>query len=306
MRYVLWEILFPLLLSAAAGLTLGWLLWRWRRRRVDHVEWESIQARAGQLEGVRTDLQRLQDEVAALTEERMTLRRRLRAQSADLKGFRSRATEAGGKVVELRTDLDEATTRVQVMQSEAEQAKARTMALSKEVDHANARVATISTDLEAANTRAASLEADLQEAVHRNAELVEELREREGDVRSEVVQLRADLAASRARVAELEAVVGHPTSAADIDLRDASGRHARRDDLKSIRGIGPKTEQVLHDHGIQTFRQLAELDRDGVEELEAALADPTGRIHRDEWVSQAKALYEQHHGAESERVTPHP
>ena len=62
------------------------------------------------------------------------------------------------------------------------------------------------------------------------------------------------------------------------------------DDLKRISGVGPKLEAMLNDEGITTFAQLAELDEDQVEDLQARLPQFPGRIQRDDWVGQAQRL----------------
>lgn len=61
------------------------------------------------------------------------------------------------------------------------------------------------------------------------------------------------------------------------------------DDLKLISGVGPKLEQVLNGLGIWTFAQIADWKPE-----EAAWVDDylqfSGRIGRDNWISQAGAL----------------
>lgn len=62
------------------------------------------------------------------------------------------------------------------------------------------------------------------------------------------------------------------------------------DDLKRITGVGPKLEQMLNEQGITTFRQLAALTDEQVDELQSRLPQFPGRIRRDNWVEQAKQL----------------
>ncbi|MGE6785573.1 NADH:ubiquinone oxidoreductase [Ensifer adhaerens] len=61
------------------------------------------------------------------------------------------------------------------------------------------------------------------------------------------------------------------------------------DDLKRISGIGPKLEQVLNAKGVRGFADIA-----GWSEADVARFDDElgfgGRITRDDWVGQAKAL----------------
>ncbi len=64
---------------------------------------------------------------------------------------------------------------------------------------------------------------------------------------------------------------------------------ANPDDLKLISGVGPKLESVLHGLGIYTYQQVAswkKAERDWVDNY----LKFKGRIERDDWVKQAKAL----------------
>ncbi|MEL6324296.1 MAG: NADH-quinone oxidoreductase subunit NuoE [Pseudomonadota bacterium] len=61
------------------------------------------------------------------------------------------------------------------------------------------------------------------------------------------------------------------------------------DDLKRIKGIGPKNEEALNALGIYTFRQIADWTPDNVDWVEGSLSFP-GRIGREDWISQAKVL----------------
>ena len=66
-------------------------------------------------------------------------------------------------------------------------------------------------------------------------------------------------------------------------------RPAVVDDLKLISGIGPKNEKILNELGIYTFAQVAswkKAERDWVD----AYLSFHGRIEREDWVKQAKAL----------------
>jgi len=61
------------------------------------------------------------------------------------------------------------------------------------------------------------------------------------------------------------------------------------DDLKRIKGIGPKNEERLHALGIWRFAQIAAWTPDNVKWVGAYLAFP-GRIDRERWITQAKDL----------------
>ncbi|TIQ37599.1 MAG: NADH-quinone oxidoreductase subunit E [Mesorhizobium sp.] len=66
-------------------------------------------------------------------------------------------------------------------------------------------------------------------------------------------------------------------------------RPAAVDDLKLISGVGPKIEATLHSLGIYTFAQVAAWKKAEREWVDGYL-NFRGRIERDDWVKQAKAL----------------
>ena len=61
------------------------------------------------------------------------------------------------------------------------------------------------------------------------------------------------------------------------------------DDLKLISGVGPKIEETLHELGIFTFKQVASWKKAEREWVDGYLSFH-GRIDREDWVKQAKAL----------------
>ena len=68
-----------------------------------------------------------------------------------------------------------------------------------------------------------------------------------------------------------------------------ASRARRADDLKQISGIGPKIEQVLNSKGIRSFAVIAGWSDEDAARIDAELGFD-GRIARDGWVGQAKAL----------------
>lgn len=62
------------------------------------------------------------------------------------------------------------------------------------------------------------------------------------------------------------------------------------DDLKKIKGIGPKFEGDLNGKGIYYFRQIGAWKAADVKMVEELIDSIPGRIRRDEWVKQGKAL----------------
>jgi len=66
-------------------------------------------------------------------------------------------------------------------------------------------------------------------------------------------------------------------------------REGKKDDLKRIKGIGPKIESTLNELGIYHFDQIAGWNRKTVTWVDDYLSFK-GRIDREEWVKQAKVL----------------
>ncbi|MEM7188098.1 MAG: NADH-quinone oxidoreductase subunit E, partial [Pseudomonadota bacterium] len=69
----------------------------------------------------------------------------------------------------------------------------------------------------------------------------------------------------------------------------AVARDGGPDDLKKIKGVGPKLEGILHDMGIFHFDQIASWSPTEVEWVDDRLKFK-GRIERDGWIDQAKTL----------------
>ncbi len=69
------------------------------------------------------------------------------------------------------------------------------------------------------------------------------------------------------------------------------------DDLKLIVGVGPMLERMLQQLGITTYRQIARWSERDIDEFDAKLPEFPGRIRRDAWVTQARALHASKFGA---------
>ena len=86
-----------------------------------------------------------------------------------------------------------------------------------------------------------------------------------------------------------EAIAGTPAVAAEKGRPSGIAKPDRPDDLKLISGVGPKIEAILNNLGIHTWAQVAswkKAERDWVDNH----LNFHGRIERDDWVRQAKAL----------------
>ena len=69
-----------------------------------------------------------------------------------------------------------------------------------------------------------------------------------------------------------------------------AARDGKPDDLKMIKGVGPKLETLLNSLGFWHFDQIAGWTADELAWVDSNLEGFHGRASRDEWVSQAKLL----------------
>ncbi|TPN81486.1 NADH-quinone oxidoreductase subunit NuoE [Mesorhizobium sp. CU2] len=98
-------------------------------------------------------------------------------------------------------------------------------------------------------------------------------------------------AVDTAKTAPAKAAAAKPAKPSLDDKNRPAGieKPAAVDDLKLISGVGPKIEGVLHSLGIYTFAQVASWKKAEREWVDGYLSFH-GRIDRDDWVKQAKAL----------------
>ena len=79
-------------------------------------------------------------------------------------------------------------------------------------------------------------------------------------------------------------------------------REGGADDLKLIKGVGPKLEQLLHELGFYHFDQVAAWTADEVAWVDQNLQGFKGRVSRDDWVEQARVLASGGNAEFSDRV----
>jgi NADH-quinone oxidoreductase subunit E len=66
-------------------------------------------------------------------------------------------------------------------------------------------------------------------------------------------------------------------------------REGEKDNLKLIKGVGPKLEQSLNALGVYHFDQIAEWSDEQLDWIDDYLSFK-GRAKRDDWITQAKEL----------------
>lgn len=76
--------------------------------------------------------------------------------------------------------------------------------------------------------------------------------------------------------------------AGSADMPTAQGDQA--DDLRKIKGLGPKLVTLLNSLGITRIDQIASWSEEDIDRIDPQLGAFSGRIRRDNWVEQAKLL----------------
>ncbi|NJN82294.1 MAG: DUF4332 domain-containing protein [Caldilineaceae bacterium] len=99
------------------------------------------------------------------------------------------------------------------------------------------------------------------------------------------VETGDDLGSDEAGEAQAAAKAAATAAAAASATVAASG-----DDLKKIKGIGPKVQTLLNEAGITTFAQLAEADPAAIKELLENGGPRYRVINPDDWAEQAQEL----------------
>jgi len=68
---------------------------------------------------------------------------------------------------------------------------------------------------------------------------------------------------------------------------------SEKDDLQTIKGVGPFIEEKLNALGIYTFSQVSKMTSDLEDQVNEAIEFFPGRVKRDEWANQAKTLFDE-------------
>jgi predicted flap endonuclease-1-like 5' DNA nuclease len=120
---------------------------------------------------------------------------------------------------------------------------------------------------------------------------VERLAQARRRVDAKLAQLPAGSSARKRLMAERAALDGGEAKAAPAPnpVQLFTPPADAPDDLEKIRGIGPVLRQKLNDLGITTFSQIAALTPADIERIDEML-DFKGRIEREDWIGQARAL----------------
>ncbi len=80
------------------------------------------------------------------------------------------------------------------------------------------------------------------------------------------------------------------TDAAPVPASSPSPSEGEGDDLRKIKGVGPKLVTLLQSLGVTSYAQIAAWDDADIDRIDAQLGTFAGRIRRDNWMEQARLL----------------
>lgn len=253
---------------------------RFRRdKAIAESERDELARRTAQLEGERR--------AAALSHQEA-----LAALQAQLGGIHALAE----RVEPLRRQLED---REGLVRSVAEERDEATRAVIRQERTSVARIAELEREL--VRLRAAEINAarEARRAADAESGLAAVVREKDesaaaaGRARAEIETLHAEINDRDLRFRALlddrrQFVEQSQDQIARLREDMTRSRLAGGDDLKRITGIGPHLERRLKQHGITTFRQIAQWSESDIERISKELGPFAHRIHRDRWVEQAQ------------------
>lgn len=87
-----------------------------------------------------------------------------------------------------------------------------------------------------------------------------------------------------------EAIAASEAAPAPPPVAEPAAADGDADDLRRIKGVGPKLVALLATLGVTRFAQIAAWTEADIDRIDAQLGAFTGRIRRDSWVEQASLL----------------
>lgn len=265
--FLITEMVMLEILAALLGLFVGWMIWGWGGRSA------KLEA---ELTACRGDAKAKDGKIAELNQALETAR----AEALAAEKAAMLAAEEAGPVAEAAAQEahDEDAQHLHALEEERDAARAEALAAQK---------AAMLAAEEAGPVAQAAADETREEDAEKLLELELERDEAKAEARAAeqaAMQAAAETAAVAQAIEEEHSEAGSQPAALDAP------RGGQPDDLKQIKGIGPKLEQLCHELGIYHFDQIAAWSDAEIAWVDANLKGFKGRVTRDGWVEQAKVL----------------
>ncbi len=245
---------------------------------------------SGQGEVLFEDLVARGEEIESDVRARLTSNTAIAKMTEQMGRVAEEAAKVRGRVMEATGDATEAVTKFQAEQRERLEARMERMreALGlKQFSLKSKKAEKLHSKLDDLEEQVADLRANADGADEKVKARVERLSEEIASVGGKAKK------AKKAKKASAKAKTAPKAKATPASKTDANGRLKKAlgqaDDLKLIKGVGAVLERRLNEAGVFHFWQIAALRKAQVEALETVMRFP-GRITRDNWKAQARAL----------------
>ena len=321
MAYLITQILFFMLVAAALGLGVGWLvrdLVADRQRRLREQYWRrqlrQSESQAGTYKNQLTE--------ARQTGEQLREELRQARDIAIMSGPKAVPRGDSKKVAELREQIEKRDKKIEILQLQVSQSSTTVNSEWQSLKALKSDLAERQRRLEA---RGKQLEARWSGKLKESEEARRRLEQHVVALKRARDRLEEELAAERrmsptwaaglemeiedshregeeppAQDAEPAPTVTEPSSnegeehegaaSEDEDYEDGEYDGDEPDDLEQIRGVGPVLHRKLNELGIHSFRQIAAWTDDDIDWFTAELGSFAGRVRRDKWVERAAEL----------------
>ena len=243
---------------------------------------ERIARLTAQLQGERDRIAKNESEISSMSSRLNLLDERVGELEEEVRGDASAAPKAAS------SNIGELEKRIDDLENVAKKVRAGDSALreileqqQKTVDERNATVAGLEGRVAELEKALGAREADLARAVDKLDAAVAEiasLRER-----LDAAPTAPEGNATKPYVAPSRTKAAKPTA---TPAADANGE----DDLKAIKGIGPKFEKALKKLGVVRYAQIAAWSEADLEGIAEKLGTRPQRIQKDGWIEAAKKL----------------
>jgi predicted flap endonuclease-1-like 5' DNA nuclease len=309
--FLLGEIWVLLLLAALLGLFVGWLIWGRVSSAFAAREAElqrKVKQRDDRIVALERDVKRLNEAAAAHDEVLKARDTRIAAFDDDMNGLRaisdghaSAVKDRDARIAELEAQLADARATASG-QDDIVQARDAALAENEKLlgkvqslQQKDGELMQLRSDLSAAKSQIAGLEGQASSDSDLAAQL-DACKTRGEQKDARIAELEAALAA-RSETPAATSIPDYDGDGVQEGLNEGTkpetltaARFGGPDDLKRIKGVGPKLEQMLHGLGFFHFDQVAAWTEDEVAWVDANLEGFNGRVSRDAWVAQAKLL----------------
>ena len=326
-----WKILWALVTAFLLGAGLMELLWYLRGRffgsthsgAVDSTALQNCQAEIATLQShFKSNLQNKDAEIAALQARfEATVKHKdrdiaqLRAQVDDADKTRQKLLSAEASLTAKDHELSQLQAKVTDLDKTKQQlAESNKYAHDLEIrlknaSHSAQQALSLQANLKAKDDEIIRLKAQQAAETDRADKAKQQNISDESTIQSrdaEIARLKAELEAAQAFARsksklskeEHDRIMQEAEAEAEAMRRRILNNEIEANDLKEITGVGPIMEQTLNDFGVFTFEGVANMSEAQRYRLSESLTAFKGRVERDDWVGQARALYKKNYTAE--------